>query len=64
MSINNQGIGYDFAESLRIGTHEILGVTDGMIELAQKPITFKSAGFIENTSSSSPKTSELANLSL
>jgi hypothetical protein len=58
VSINNQGIGYDFAESLRIGTHEILGVTDGMIELAQKPITFKSAGFIGNTSSSTPKTSE------
>ena len=58
VSKNNQGIGYDFARSLRVGTHEIVGFSGRVIELAQKPITFKSAGFIGSTSSSTPTVSK------
>lgn len=47
VSINNRSIGYDFAESLSVGTHEILDATNGIIELAPKHITFKFVSFIE-----------------
>ena len=54
----NQGLGYDFAESLRVGGHEILGFQGGVIELGEKPTVFKSAGFIGGSSSSEPKPTE------